>query len=259
MNIKWINSSLKHRDITYSVGDVYSDTGIYYTSIEDAFRWIDYSDPKGFLALIEPLGVIVDQETKSKADGIRIKELLPLEQGIEYLLDRKADPRVYHHHPLIVACAWGKLDLVKRFIAAGCNPATRVYGPVVVAAAEGHLDIVKYLAKLGSDLCTNNNEALRLAAEGGHLKVVQYLVQNGAKTGWDESIVQAASRGHTPIVQFFYELGAKKLEDAMWWAIARNNRKVAKFLVSKGVPIKIHRPYFEHRQDQEALAIIDSL
>lgn len=252
---------MRHRDVKYSLGPTYSKTGIYYTSVEDAFRWIDFSDLKGYLGIVEPLGEIEEHETKFKADGIRILELMNMSKAIDYLLDHGADPRVYYHHALIVMCVWGDLALVKKLIAAGCDPSTRFYGPVVVAAAEGHLEIVKYLESLGSNLFSNENEALRLAAENGHLRVVRYLIEKGAKSGWNQSIIQAGTRGYLSIVQFFFELGVDEwaLEDTVWWAIARGHRKIVKYLASKNVSVIKHRKYFESRQDLDALQIIDSI
>lgn len=73
---------------------------------------------------------------------------------------------------LVHACEAGDLQAVKKFIAAGANPAQYLSLPMWCAAEAGQFEIVKYLSTFDN---VDINSGLIFAASAGQAKIVRYL------------------------------------------------------------------------------------
>jgi ankyrin repeat protein len=84
------------------------------------------------------------------------------------------------------------------------------YDMLVVACAFGHLEVVKYLMKNGSDIHSGNNEALIVASEYGYVEIVKYLIKNGADihAQREYALRTASEYGYLEVVKFLVENGA---------------------------------------------------
>jgi len=107
--------------------------------------------------------------------------------------------------PALVACAWGRLELVRCLVQRGgvdVNLALSADGSsfLMVACENGHLEVVHFLVEHGGAAVnfarvSDGQTALLWACEKGHLDIARCLVQGGA----DVNLARAAD-GRTPLM-----------------------------------------------------------
>lgn len=116
--------------------------------------------------------------------------------------------------PLIVACRFGHLSIVK-YLVEECKADIEQVGSVQFdgelidgapalwcASAAGHLDIVRYLIRAGAQVnktTYTNSTPLRAACFDGHMEIVQFLVESSA------DIEMANRHGHTCLMISCYK------------------------------------------------------
>jgi ankyrin repeat protein len=67
------------------------------------------------------------------------------------------------------------MELVKEWVESGTHLHGSLHGGFLVACYWGKLEVVKYLVRHGADPYYNSEEALRLAIRHGRYEVVEYL------------------------------------------------------------------------------------
>ena len=143
-------------------------------------------------------------------------------------LDAGGDPRAHDNTALVLACLYGRLDILDRLLTgypgvsgypgltaddarAGDNRALRW------ASLNGHLAVVERLLSLGltlADARAHNNFALRLACVRGHINILERLIELGlgvadARVGNNFALVWACKNGHHAVVARLLELGVE--------------------------------------------------
>jgi ankyrin repeat protein len=120
------------------------------------------------------------------------------------------------HTPFLVAARHGRLGVMKRLLADGCNPAHRTRNgnsAWMLAAAAGNLEALGFLMEevgprlpgreFESVLVNRNKDTvLMFAAMAGRFDAVEYLVRLGGIAGVLQSLPQASGRMH-PLSLFF--------------------------------------------------------
>lgn len=90
----------------------------------------------------------------------------------------------YELEPLIIACKFGYLDIVKELLKVGyrADVKGRYDTPLTAACAKGDLAVIKELIRVEADVNLNIKDKTPLieACAKGHLTVIKYLIENGA-------------------------------------------------------------------------------
>ena len=124
------------------------------------------------------------------------------------------DPNVIDQNgktPLVYACTFGHLDIVRYHIGRGCNTGmecgTDQWTLLHYACSHGHLDIVQYLISEVGCVSNNNNihvlTPLQCACKHKHDAVVKYLIKHN--TSYEQNIHDilqfACENGHLDILE----------------------------------------------------------
>lgn len=139
---------------------------------------------------------------------------------VKYLVDKGVKFNWKLGCPLVVACKYGHMDVVKYLVSIGGN--IRVCGdyPLREACARyGNIDVIKYLVSLGADIKVHNNYVLNTSCEIGDLAMVKFLVSKGVNI-------------HYRMKDIFNKRFIK--EYALRVAVKHGQMKVTKYLISLG-------------------------
>ena len=200
--------------------------GLYFTTIEHIFNFLDYGCHLREITLPENCQWVQDlTKNKYRADKIILGKKYNLSDPLTFqlLIERGANI----HAPDVVV-QWASLNNINVHMGYNCV--------LVWAFRNCHLEIVKWLMKNGIDICVGGVYALRLASDSGHLEVVKYLVENGVDIHSENNcaLQLASENGHLEVVKYLVEKGANiHANDNYASRLASENGhlEVAKYLV----------------------------
>lgn len=110
---------------------------------------------------------------------------------VRYLVEHGMDPDVYPYTretPLLVACLGGYVDIVRYLLDKGADPnrASYVLDPLTAACMRGDTEVIELLLKHGATPCEHRTRGgvlcpLSAAVRGGHAASVRLLLEQGAQ------------------------------------------------------------------------------
>jgi hypothetical protein len=87
-----------------------------------------------------------------------------------------------------------------------------------------------------TDLNSPNSQLLRAAREGDLERVRACLTSGHAEMDIESALDTAAAHSHLSVVEFLVNLGAEDLDSALLSAVARDDARVVRYLISKQRP-----------------------
>lgn len=125
-----------------------------------------------------------------------------------------------------VAARWGRVDVLRRFYAAGYRGDTEATD---VAARHGHIECIEWLVGRG---CPIGQYAVARAAGNGHLNCVAYLCESGAV--WGDAYVDAAAAGHVHCLAYMDARGHRPVSRVTEIAASHGRLDVLRYLHEGG-------------------------
>lgn len=128
------------------------------------------------------------------------------------LIDSGANISEYANSPILLAAAYGHIEILKYFIACMHNEidSVTVNRTIIKAATNGHINVLKFLITLpGADVTTQSNEAFIKAASNNQLDTVKFLLTFPgviAHAQSNSAFVEAARDGHLEMLEFLITL-----------------------------------------------------
>lgn len=212
--------------------------GLYFTSIEHVFKYLDYGVylRKITLPTSDPNFKMVKDKTgdKWRANMVILGKCRELSnpETFKYLIKKGADIHSHNEKVLIWSAKNNYLDILKLVFADGknlmaveCTKKTSKHIPLffkphkiitvqnlalALSSSKGYLDIMSCLIKQGADIHFNNDCILKRSCSKGRLNMVKYLfeITNFSQTTKNRSLNKAIYDNHISIVKFLVENGA---------------------------------------------------
>lgn len=114
-------------------------------------------------------------------------------------------------NPLIIACEYGCLSIVKELLAAGAdvNIGIDYKTPLSVACENGPESIVIELLKMGASLNETKSlyTPLEWASKEGHLSLVEEMIKSGADVNKNTPLLDACQNSHFGVVETLIKAG----------------------------------------------------
>lgn len=217
---------------------------------------IEYDKSNMFQTL---LGKLADSEIRLIGEELLKNAVSKNRQDVlESLLSTGIDV----NYALKIACAYGRIEMVKFLVDNGADIHTDDDYPVCVSCTTGcGIDIVKFLHENGADIHARDELPLRISCEMGDFAVIQYLVNNNANvnTKNGHALRLVLDHGHDDCIEFLINAGADVgmlTFDDLYCLISKRWYHTTKLLVKYGVKFDIFNKYEFNKKDKELVDML---
>jgi ankyrin repeat protein len=168
--------------------------------------------------------------------------------NVQRCIDNGLDIHFKNDKPLMEACYYGHIKIVRYLLESGANPLRCDYTddnftPILNACSRGFLEIVKLLIQYGADIENTNYSCLGIACYYGYFDIVKYLLQCGMSIHHTcrldncEPFEYAYKANHYELTRYLLKLGANVQtndNEALRWAIRFYDTEFMKLFLNSG-------------------------